>query len=161
LNAKDLQMRRKRWSWLAAALALVSCAWVLPAAAVTPDDPLGLADLRGKVVYVDFWASWCGPCRQSFPWMSSLQRSLAADGLVVIAVNVDQEHADAERFLAEYTPGFRVAFDPKGSLAEHYHVRGMPTSVLIGRDGKTLLVHEGFRLKERDSLEQSIRAALR
>jgi thiol-disulfide isomerase/thioredoxin len=148
---------------MAAAL-LLSCISLAPfssASASATEDALDLASLKGKVVYVDFWASWCGPCRQSFPWMDSLQHSLGAAGLVIIAVNVDQNHDEAQKFLANYSPSFRVAYDPNGNLAEHYGVRGMPTSVLIGRDGKTVLVHQGFRLTERDSLEQSVRAALR
>jgi len=125
------------------------------------DDVIDFAALKGKVVYLDFWASWCVPCRQSFPWMTELQRKLEKDGLVVVAINVDQERADAERFLTEFHPAFRVAFDPRGTLAERYRVRGMPTSVLIGRDGATLTLHQGFRLKDRDDLERQIRSVLK
>jgi cytochrome c biogenesis protein CcmG, thiol:disulfide interchange protein DsbE len=124
-------------------------------------EVVDFAALKGKVVYLDFWASWCVPCRQSFPWMTELQRKLEKDGLVIVAVNLDQERADAEHFLSEFMPSFRVAFDPKGALAERYHVNGMPTSVLIGRDGKALTVHQGFRSKDRDALEQQIRSVLK
>ena len=92
--------------------------------------------------------------------MGGLQNSLGKDGLVIIAVNVDQERAEADRFLASFPAPFNIVFDPKGTLAERYHVKGMPTSVLIGRDGKVLMTHEGFRIKERDSLEKTIRSAL-
>jgi thiol-disulfide isomerase/thioredoxin len=119
-----------------------------------------LAALKGRVVYLDFWASWCGPCRQSFPWMNDLQRALDKQGLVIVGVNLDQERSDADRFLDSLRPTFRIAFDPAGTLAERYHVHGMPTSVLIARDGKTLLVHQGFRIKEREALEAEIREAL-
>lgn len=129
--------------------------------AVGSADAVDLAELKGKVVYLDFWASWCGPCRQSFPWMGELQRDLGKDGLVIVAVNLDQMRSDADKFLSEFKPPFRIAFDPKGGMAERFKVQGMPTSVLIGRDGKTRLVHQGFRTKDRESLEQQIRAALR
>ena len=92
--------------------------------------------------------------------MNELQRSLRRDDFVIIAVNVDHEQKDADRFLADYPPEFKVAFDPAGTLADRYHVRGMPTSVLIDRTGKTLFVHKGFRVQERDALEKRIRAAV-
>lgn len=124
------------------------------------EDVLGLAALKGKVVYVDFWASWCVPCRESFPWMSGLQRRFATDGLVIIGVNVDHERADADLFLNRYMPEFRVSFDPAGRLAEQFKVQGMPTSFLIDRNGQIRLRHAGFRLKDRSSLEQQIQALL-
>lgn len=123
-------------------------------------DPIGLESLRGKVVYLDFWASWCVPCRQSFPWMEGLQQSLGRDGFVVVAVNVDHDRADADRFLRELAPTFRIEYDAEGKLAEQYHVHGMPTSFLIDRDGKILLQHAGFRARDREELAGRIRALL-
>ena len=78
-------------------------AFVLPTAA---GETLDLASLRGKVVYVDFWASWCTPCRRSFPWMSDMQARYRDAGLVVVGVNVDKRRADAERFLDDVPPAF-------------------------------------------------------
>jgi cytochrome c biogenesis protein CcmG/thiol:disulfide interchange protein DsbE len=121
---------------------------------------LDLAPYRGKVVYLDFWASWCVPCRQSFPWMNGLNRELHEHGLQIVAVNVDREHADAARFLETTAPTFPIVFDPVGTLAEHWRVKGMPTSFLIGRDGKIVAVHPGFRPKDRELLERTIRTAL-
>ena len=97
-------------------------------AALAGGDRLELAQFKGQVVYLDFWASWCAPCRESFPWMNRLQNELGHDGLVVIAVNVDRERADADRFLREHPAHFRIVYDPDGLLAEKFGVRGMPTS---------------------------------
>jgi len=112
-------------------------------------NPAGAADLdlsayKGKVVYLDFWASWCNPCRQSFPWMNELQQRYGAEGLVVLAVNVDHDRQDAEDFLRNYDPSFKVVYDPAGAIAQQYNLKDMPTSVLIGRDGKIHYVHNGF-----------------
>lgn len=107
-------------------------------------SPLDLATLRGQVVYLDFWASWCGPCRQSFPWMQALKNTYENQGLTIVAVNVDAERADAEKFLAQYKPTFDVRFDPQGKLAEFYNIKTMPSSVLIDRHGVTRFTHMGF-----------------
>jgi cytochrome c biogenesis protein CcmG/thiol:disulfide interchange protein DsbE len=122
------------------------------------DAVLDLAPFHGQVVYVDFWASWCAPCLESFPWMNHIQEEFGRNGLVVIAVNVDHEHADAERFLEQHRADFRVVFDPQGLAPERLGVRVMPTSLLVDRTGEVRLRHEGFRLKDRDILEQQIRA---
>ena len=145
--------RSSRYLSICAALALTAFAVI---ATVRADD-LPSPDLKGKVVYLDFWASWCGPCRQSFPWMNELQRELGARGLVVVAVNVDHERSDANRFLASYPADFRVLFDPEGKLAERYKVGGMPTSFLIGRDGKIVAAHAGFKQKDADALAATVR----
>lgn len=154
-----------------AATFLASLAGVAAAAApgeAAPDFQLAgtgatkveLAALRGKVVYLDFWASWCGPCKQSFPWMNELQSRFGAQGLQVVAVNVDARPADAQKFLDEVPARFTVALDPQGSTPRKYAIKGMPTSVLIGADGKVLSVHSGFRAEEKAALEQQIAQAL-
>ncbi len=141
---------------------LIACL-LLSAIAIVPAADQQLLDLdsfRGKVVYLDFWASWCEPCRQSFPWMNRLQDELGDHGLVIIAVNVDRERAAAEQFLRTYPARFRIVYDPQGTLAEKFAVRGMPTSFLIDPSGQVQFEHQGFFLKDRDALTQRIRTAV-
>ena len=125
----------------------------LPQAA--PRWPL-LDSLHGKVVLVDFWASWCGPCLQSFPWMNGLHAKHGKDGLVIVAVNLDQDRAFADAFLKKVPAQFRVEYDAKGQLAKSFGVEAMPTSFLIGRDGTVRARHAGFREKQREGREQEI-----
>ncbi|MFS2005983.1 TlpA family protein disulfide reductase [Duganella sp. CT11-25] len=124
------------------------------------DGAVKLAKLQGKVVYVDFWASWCGPCRQSFPWMNEMQAKYGARGLQVVGVNVDANSADARQFLASTPARFAIGFDPQGATPRSYGIKGMPSSVLIGPDGKVLLEHSGFRDADRAELESKIQSAL-
>jgi cytochrome c biogenesis protein CcmG/thiol:disulfide interchange protein DsbE len=121
---------------------------------------VSLASLRGQVVYVDFWASWCGPCRKSFPWMNAMQQKYAAQGFKVIAINVDKRRADADRFLAQVPAQFTTLFDAAGATPAVYDVKAMPSSVLIDAKGNVALVEEGFRDERRDALEARIRAML-
>lgn len=142
-----------------AGLATTSASAAASAEFAPETDPVfSLRALKGKVVYLDFWASWCAPCRESFPWMSRMQSELGRDGLVVVAVDVDREHADAERFIRELSPQFRVVFDPEGVLPQRFGVRGMPTSFLIDRNGRVVRRHEGFRRADRDALTRQLRA---
>lgn len=122
--------------------------------------PVQLSALRGKLVYLDFWASWCAPCRKSFPWMNAMQEKYGAAGLAVLGINVDQRRPDAERFLAQVPAQFAVAYDPQGSSPKLYAIKGMPSSLLIDPQGRVLRVHAGFRDEDRDELEAAIRAAL-
>jgi len=118
-------------------------AGLLPSArASTPE--LGLDQYRGKVVYLDFWASWCEPCRKSFPWMNAMQKAYGGRGLVVIAVNVDTDQHDADRFLRTVPASFQVLYDPAGDLAQRYGLVGMPSAFLIDRDGRVVTHHVGF-----------------
>jgi cytochrome c biogenesis protein CcmG/thiol:disulfide interchange protein DsbE len=105
---------------------------------------LDLSPYKGKVVYLDFWASWCTPCHLSFPWMNDIQQQYGADGLVIVAVDVDRDRAGGDAFLATNRGSLHIVYDPKGDIAGKYAVKGMPTAVLIGRDGKVHSVHDGF-----------------
>jgi len=125
-----------------------------------PKGAVTLASSAGSVVYVDFWASWCGPCRQSFSWMNAMQDKYGAKGLQIIGLNVDAKNQDALKFLDQNPARFTVAYDLKGVTATKYGVKGMPTSFLLGRDGKVILVHAGFRDTDRDQLEKEIKTAL-
>jgi thiol-disulfide isomerase/thioredoxin len=121
---------------------------------------VSLESFRGKAVLVDFWASWCGPCRQSFPWMNGLQKKYGDKGLAIVAVNLDKDRDLASNFLAEVPAAFTVAFDPSGRAAESYKVKAMPTTFLVSPDGKLLLTHAGFDAKHAPEFEARIAEAL-
>jgi cytochrome c biogenesis protein CcmG/thiol:disulfide interchange protein DsbE len=123
-------------------------------------SPLDLTALRGHVVYLDFWASWCGPCRQSFPWMQTLKNTYENQGLTIVAVNLDADRVDADKFLNQFKPTFDVRFDPDGKLAELYKVKSMPSSVLIDRHGVTRFTHMGFRPVDGAVYETQVRELL-
>jgi thiol-disulfide isomerase/thioredoxin len=147
---------------------LVPVAGAIDANARAPDFTLSgalsqqvqLAALRGKLVYLDFWASWCAPCRRSFPWMNAMQEKYGPRGLVVVGVNVDQRRPDAERFLTQVPANFTIAYDSAGAVPKLYAITAMPSSILIDPQGRVLSVHAGFRDEERDDVEAKIVAAL-
>ena len=122
--------------------------------------PIKLSQLRGQVVYVDFWASWCVPCRKSFPWLNEMQARYGKAGLKIIAINLDEDSQQAQAFLQHYPADFTVGFDPKGISAQAYGLKGMPSSYLIDGSGKLLLSHVGFRDDDRVELELKIRQAM-
>jgi len=124
------------------------------------DGDVELVKLQGKVVYLDFWASWCDPCRDSFPWMAEMKEKYGAQGMEVVAVNLDKERALADTFLKTMKVNFVVAFDASGESAEKYGLRGMPGSYLIGRDGNIQASHLGFNDKDKAKLEAAIRVLL-
>lgn len=122
--------------------------------------PVPLHDGKAKVTYIDFWASWCGPCRQSFPWMNRMQAKYGAQGLRIVAVNLDASRADALAFLKEVPASITLGFDSRGEAARKVGVKAMPSSVLLGADGKVLMQHAGFRAEDEADLEARIAAAL-
>ena len=124
------------------------------------EPPPELGPIEGKVIWVDFWASWCVPCRRSFPWMNTMHRKYAEQGLQIVAVNLDMERAPADGFLAETPAEFTVRFDPDGSLARLFDVQAMPSSYLLDAQGKVLASHFGFKLGDTAEYEAQIAAAL-
>ncbi|MFK8051283.1 MAG: TlpA disulfide reductase family protein [Halioglobus sp.] len=123
-------------------------------------SPIALADHRGSVVYLDFWASWCGPCLKSFPWMEALQQSHRDQGLVVIAINLDAERELADAFLKDHPVSFQIGFDPEGITPLAYKVGGMPASFIIDGEGNIVSSHIGFNTGRTAYYEQAIEAAL-
>lgn len=141
---------------------LVMAITLSPLASAGPTAPsvLDLEVHSGKVVVVDFWASWCVPCRRSFPWLNDMHAKYADQGLVIIGVNVDANRQDALAFLAKYAADFQIHFDAEGALASEYGVEAMPSSFVIGRDGQITARHLGFKVKRQDEYESILVNAL-
>lgn len=118
---------------------------------------IDLSKYRGKVVYLDFWASWCEPCKRSFPWMNQLQEQYSQDGFEIVAVNLDESRKDADEFLARVPANFTIAYDNKGKTAKVYKLKAMPSSFIIDKNG--MLVHRslGYRNEEKKVVEAKIR----
>ncbi len=123
-------------------------------------DEIRLSDLKGQVVYLDFWASWCAPCRRSFPWMNRLHKQIDPDQFKIIAINLDSDETQARKFLSNLPAEFTVAFDPKGLTAEAYQLPGMPTSYLIDQQGRVVSRHVGFLVSDTVKIEAAIQQLL-
>ncbi|MBL7003114.1 MAG: TlpA family protein disulfide reductase [Gammaproteobacteria bacterium] len=121
---------------------------------------VSLNDYKGKVVLIDFWASWCIPCRLSFPWMNDMQQKYQRQGLEVVSINLDKEPAERQRFLKKYNAKFTVLIDAEGKTPEQYKVLGMPTSYLLNRSGEIVTKHIGFKQSKTTQYEAEILAEL-
>lgn len=116
-----------------------------------------LSDYRGQIVYLDFWASWCQPCRKSFSWMNRMQALYGKEGFKVIAINLDDSRKKANKFLRQIPTNFDVAFDPRANTAKSYQVKAMPSSYIIDKNGNVIHANLGFREKDEEKLEAQIR----
>ncbi|MFO0691390.1 MAG: TlpA disulfide reductase family protein [Myxococcota bacterium] len=121
---------------------------------------VSLAQYRGKVVYLDFWASWCAPCLKAIPEIEAMRKELAGEDFQVVAVNLDQQPKKALRFLEKHPIGYPSASDPKGRLPKQFGVDTMPTSYLIDGKGVIRLVHRGFQREDGVKLRAEIRKLL-
>jgi len=127
----------------------------------TAESQFDLTEFKGKVVVLDFWASWCVPCRRSFPWMNSMQEKYGDSGLVIIGVNMDSDAADANAFLQAYPADFKIINDPHGELGREYEVIAMPSSYIFDRNGALVTRHLGFKVKRQDEYEAILLDTLR
>jgi peroxiredoxin len=123
--------------------------------------PLGLEKLRGQVVMVNFWASWCGPCREEFPLLDQMYKKYKALGFTMLGVNVEPESKDAEGFIAKTPVTFPIVFDKDSTVSKLYHVEGMPSTVLIDRSGVLRWVHRGYKPGDENEYLDHLRALLR
>jgi thiol-disulfide isomerase/thioredoxin len=119
-----------------------------------------IKQLRGKVVYVDFWASWCASCIASFPFMERMRHELGPRGLEVVGVNMDQRPADAARFLARHSVSFPIALGSNDGCAKRFGVNAMPSTFLVDRRGNIRAVHSGFRSDEGPGLRNLVEKLL-
>ena len=135
----------------------------IPALAATnaAGAPIAVAGASAaKLTYIDFWASWCTPCKQSFPWMDAMSEKYGKNGLRVLAITVDKKREDADKFLKQANAKFEIGFDPEGKTAAALQVKAMPTSLLVDEKGKVLFVHSGFKAADTEALEAQLRSAL-
>jgi thiol-disulfide isomerase/thioredoxin len=156
----------------ALAAALLATAW--PASATDGAVPapqfslasrgggeVSLADLKGQVVMINFWASWCGPCRQEFPALDQIYAKYKPMGFTLVAINVESEKADAEKFLSATPASFPILFDPDNTVSGRYGVSAMPTTVLVDRQGRVRWQHRAYKPGDEAKYIEQIRAALR
>lgn len=159
--------------WLTVALAVWLCC-LAPVVALELDQPaidfrladletgrlVSLEDYDDKVVYIDFWASWCAPCRRSLPLYESLKKRLPESDVAIVAINLDEEAEPALEFLGKHPVSYTVLHDPAGTTAEQWRIPAMPTSFLLGRDHRVIKVWAGFKTSHMEEIEREIHSAL-
>ena len=120
-----------------------------------------LSEYRGQVVLINFWASWCGPCRQEFPHLDALHQKYQNLGFTVFAVNVEQDRRSAEKILRDIPVSFPILFDDENQVSERYDVDAMPATVLVDRSGQIRFMHRGYKPGYEDLYESQVRSLVR
>src|ERR1700722_3294569 len=154
---------------LAAALSLSAAAASIAPGAAAPgfqlhsasSTDLSLSDLKGQVVLINFWASWCGPCRQEMPVLEQLYKKYKPAGFTLLGVNVEPKSADAVGFLKATPVSFPILFDPDSKVSQLYEVSGMPSTVILDRTGKVRYIHHGYKPGEESEYQDQIRSLVR
>ena len=124
-------------------------------------DTVSLADLQGQVVMLNFWASWCGPCRQEMPLLEQMHKRYSALGFTLVGVNVDANSKDAEEWLSKTPVTFPVLFDRESKVSAMYDVKAMPSTVFIDRQGNVRALHKGYKAGDEGEYLNQIRALLK
>jgi thiol-disulfide isomerase/thioredoxin len=133
---------------------------IAQASSIKNIEQLDLKQYNGKVVYLDFWASWCKPCQKSFPWMNGMVQRYPAEGFKIVTINLDSDSKAMNEFLSRVPADFDIFHDPSGTLAEKFQLQGMPTSYLIDKSGKVVSRHIGFQTEEIPAYEKEIESLL-
>ena len=158
---------KKKGFFLAAVLLTATAAWA--AKDVAPDFSLpdksgsmvSLQDFDGQVVLINFWASWCGPCREEMPLLEALHKRYEPLGFTMVGVNVEEDSAAAEKFLQGTSVSFPILFDRANSVSKLYDVIAMPSSVIVGRDGTVRYIHHGYEPGNENDYQDQIRQLIR
>jgi peroxiredoxin len=122
---------------------------------------LRLSDFRGDVVMINFWASWCGPCRQEMPLLDALYTQYQPLGFTILGVNVEEDSSKARQLLADIPVSFPVLFDNSSEVSKLYDVVAMPSTVLVDRNGKVRYLHQGYKPGLEDTYQQQLRELIR
>ncbi|MDF1644654.1 MAG: TlpA disulfide reductase family protein [Pseudomonadales bacterium] len=157
-------------------LLLVSCLVLSPmgfsapkAAVAAPDFTLKsstgenqrLSELKGEVVMINFWASWCGPCRQEMPELAAIQKKYQDLGFTVLGVNVEEDSSKANELLAENPVNFPILYDTENKVTKLFRVDAMPSTILVDRDGNMRYLHKGYKPGYEDTYAQQVRTLVR
>jgi peroxiredoxin len=126
----------------------------------TSGENIKLSELRGNVVMINFWASWCGPCRQEMPLLQQLYERYQDLGFTLLGINVDEDSVVADKILKEISVSFPVLYDSRNKVSKRYQVKAMPSTFVIDRDGKVRYLHQGYKSGYEASYQQQIRTLL-
>ena len=120
-----------------------------------------LSELRGQVVMINFWASWCGPCRQEMPLLEDLYKKYNALGFTLLGVNVEQDSSKANAYLRDISVSFPILFDTKNAVSKAYNISAMPSTVMVDRDGNLRYLHHGYKPGYEKEYQNQIKALIR
>ena len=124
-------------------------------------DVVSLADLKGQVVMINFWATWCGPCRQEMPLLDALYKRYNRMGFTLLGVNVEEDSSGADKWLADTPVTFPILYDTKNQVSKLYNVTAMPSTVLVDRQGNVRFLHRGYKPGDENDYQNAIRELIR